>query len=160
MTQTKTLIEVPDFITVRELANIMEVSPIDVIKELMGSGIMANINQQIDFDTASIVAEEMGFEVYISNNGDEALKFLTTSANDLIDLIFMDCQMPIMDGYETTRQIRSGKVEQILVNIPIIAMTANAMKGDRERCLDAGMNNYLTKPIDSTLLESVLRRFL
>lgn len=63
MTQTKTLIEVPDFLTVRELAGIMEVSPIDVIKELMSNGIMANINQQIDFDTASIVAEEMGFEV-------------------------------------------------------------------------------------------------
>ena len=63
MTQTKALIEVPDFVTVRELADIMEVSPIDVIKELMSNGIMANINQQIDFDTAAIVAEEMGFEV-------------------------------------------------------------------------------------------------
>jgi translation initiation factor IF-2 len=63
MAQTKTLIEVPDFVTVRELAGIMGVSPIDVIKELMSNGIMANINQQIDFDTASIVAEEMGFEV-------------------------------------------------------------------------------------------------
>ncbi len=63
MAQTKTLIEVPDFITVRELAGIMKVSPIDVIKELMSNGIMANINQQIDFDTAAIVAEEMGFEV-------------------------------------------------------------------------------------------------
>ncbi len=63
MTQTETVIEVPEFVTVRELAGIMGVSPIDVIKELMSNGIMANINQQIDFDTASIVAEEMGFEV-------------------------------------------------------------------------------------------------
>ncbi len=63
MTETRTLIEVPDYITVRELATKMGVSPIDVIKELMSSGIMANINQQIDFDTASIVAEEMGYEV-------------------------------------------------------------------------------------------------
>lgn len=63
MTQTQTLIEVPDFISVRDLATEMGVSPIDVIKELMSNGIMANINQQIDFDTASIVAEEMGFEV-------------------------------------------------------------------------------------------------
>ena len=62
MAQTKTLIELPDFVTVRELATIMNVSPINVIKELMGNGIMANINQQIDFDTAAIVAEEMGFE--------------------------------------------------------------------------------------------------
>jgi len=63
MTQTNTLIEVPEFVTVRELAGIMGVSPIDVIKELMSNGIMANINQQIDFDTASIVAEEMGYDV-------------------------------------------------------------------------------------------------
>jgi translation initiation factor IF-2 len=62
MTETKTVIEIPDFLTVRELADIMEASPIDVIKELMNNGIMANINQQIDFDTAAIVAEEMGFE--------------------------------------------------------------------------------------------------
>lgn len=63
MAETKSLIEVPEYVTVRELATIMGVSPIDVIKELMSNGIMANINQQIDFDTASIVAEEMGFEV-------------------------------------------------------------------------------------------------
>jgi translation initiation factor IF-2 len=62
MTETKTVIEIPDFVTVRELAETMHASPIDVIKELMNNGIMANINQQIDFDTAAIVAEEMGFE--------------------------------------------------------------------------------------------------
>jgi translation initiation factor IF-2 len=61
-TQTKSMIELPDFLTVRELANKMGVSPIEVIKELMNNGIMANINQQIDFDTAAIVAEEMGFD--------------------------------------------------------------------------------------------------
>ncbi len=64
MTQTKTLIEIPDFLTVRELAQLMDASPIDVIKELMRNGIMANINQEIDFDTAAIVAEEMGFEIH------------------------------------------------------------------------------------------------
>jgi translation initiation factor IF-2 len=62
MAEVKTLIQVPNFVTVRELAHVMGVSPIDVIKELMSNGIMANINQQIDFDTAAIVAEEMGFE--------------------------------------------------------------------------------------------------
>jgi translation initiation factor IF-2 len=62
MTEAKIVIEIPDYLTVRELADVMEASPIDVIKELMNNGIMANINQQIDFDTAAIVAEEMGFE--------------------------------------------------------------------------------------------------
>ncbi len=66
MEETKTLIEVPDFITVRELADIMDASPIEVIKQLMNNGIMANINQQIDFDTASIVAGEMGYEAVTS----------------------------------------------------------------------------------------------
>ncbi|HUM72061.1 MAG TPA: translation initiation factor IF-2 N-terminal domain-containing protein, partial [Chloroflexota bacterium] len=63
MTKTKTAIQIPDFITVRGLSELMKVSPIDVIKELMSNGIMANINQEIDFDTAAIVAEEMGYEV-------------------------------------------------------------------------------------------------
>ncbi|HRO25134.1 MAG TPA: translation initiation factor IF-2 N-terminal domain-containing protein, partial [Promineifilum sp.] len=63
MADTKTLIEIPAFVTVRELATMMGVSPINVIKELMANGIMANINQQIDFDTAAIVAGEMGFDV-------------------------------------------------------------------------------------------------
>ncbi|HNS39578.1 MAG TPA: translation initiation factor IF-2 N-terminal domain-containing protein, partial [Promineifilum sp.] len=62
MADTKTLIEVPAFLTVRELASLMGESPINVIKELMANGIMANINQQIDFDTAAIVAGEMGFD--------------------------------------------------------------------------------------------------
>jgi translation initiation factor IF-2 len=70
-TETQTVIEVPDYITVRELATEMGVSPIDVIKELMSNGIMANINQQIDFDTASIVAQEMGFEVVAPTVQDE-----------------------------------------------------------------------------------------
>lgn len=71
MTQTKTLIEIPDFLTVRDLAQLMEASPIDVIKELMSNGIMANINQEIDFDTAAIVAEEMGFEIHSAARAEE-----------------------------------------------------------------------------------------
>ncbi|MCB0028598.1 MAG: translation initiation factor IF-2 N-terminal domain-containing protein, partial [Anaerolineales bacterium] len=63
MSTTKAPIEIPDYITIRDLAETMSVSPIDVIKQLMSNGIMANISQQIDFDTAAIVAEEMGFEV-------------------------------------------------------------------------------------------------
>ena len=63
MAETKTLIEIPAFVTVRELATMMGVSPINVIKELMANGIMANINQQIDFETAAIVAGEMGYDV-------------------------------------------------------------------------------------------------
>ena len=68
------------------------------------------------------------------------------------DLILMDCQMPELDGYETTRRIRAGSAGEHNNNIPIIAMTANAMKGDREKCIQAGMNDYLSKPISSDAL--------
>jgi CheY-like chemotaxis protein len=66
----------------------------------------------------------------------------------------MDCQMPEMDGYEATRKIRSMNAN--FSDIPIIAMTANAMKGDREKCLEAGMNDYVSKPISLEALSKVL----
>ena len=73
------------------------------------------------------------------------------------DLVLMDCNMPEMDGYEATRQVRSGRRKVLDPNIPIIAMTANAIKGDREKCIQAGMNDYLSKPIDSGALATVLQ---
>jgi CheY-like chemotaxis protein len=77
------------------------------------------------------------------------------------DLIFMDCQMPQMDGYEAARRIReyenhSNNGERI----PIIALTANAMQGDREKCLDAGMDDYIPKPVKKDTLNEMIRRHL
>ena len=83
-----------------------------------------------------------------ANNGQEAIELLQLSAKEYpYTLALMDCQMPILDGYETTRRIRKGSAGQRYRHIPIVAMTANAMSGDREKCLDAGMNDYLPKPI-------------
>ena len=80
----------------------------------------------------------------LAENGQIALEQL---AQQHYDLVLMDCQMPELDGFATTIQIRSGSTGSHNPQIPIIALTANAMKGDRERCLQVGMNDYLAKPI-------------
>ena len=97
--------------------------------------------------------EDIGYEVTVATNGQEALVILQDRA---FDAVLMDCQMPVMDGFEATQQWREYEMEKGLPMIPIIALTANAVKGDRERCIEAGMNEYVTKPIDVALLESRL----
>ncbi len=72
----------------------------------------------------------------------------------------MDCQMPIMDGFETTRMIRSNEKFTGFADIPIIALTANAMVGDKEKCFAAGMNDYLTKPVTEETLRKMLSHWL
>ena len=106
------------------------------------------INQII----AVSMLETLGYQVDVVSNGVEAIDAFT---NQVYDLILMDCQMPELDGYETTRRIRHD-FPDFKAQIPIIAMTANAMAGDREACLRAGMDNYVTKPIDVLELESVI----
>ncbi|MDO7173495.1 7TM diverse intracellular signaling domain-containing protein [Mariniflexile sp. AS56] len=85
----------------------------------------------------------------VANNGQEALD---TLKRDVYDLVLMDLQMPIMDGYEATRIIRSGELGSTINNIPIIAVTADALQETRKRVLDLGMNDYMTKPVDRDLL--------
>eukprot|EP00245_Coleochaete_scutata_P013470 TRINITY_DN5488_c1_g5_i1.p3 TRINITY_DN5488_c1_g5~~TRINITY_DN5488_c1_g5_i1.p3 ORF type:complete len:121 (-),score=19.01 TRINITY_DN5488_c1_g5_i1:487-810(-) len=75
------------------------------------------------------------------------------------DFILMDCQMPRMDGYEATQVIRKME-EPLQVHTPIVALTAHAMPADRKKCLDAGMDEYLTKPLDSNSLVNVARRLI
>ena len=104
--------------------------------------------------------KKLGFEADAVMNGLEVLSALQRAP---YDIILMDCQMPEMDGYEVTRRIRgSGRDSYIhFKSAPyIVALTANALPGDRERCLEAGMNDYLTKPLDRGDLEAVLQRAL
>lgn len=91
-----------------------------------------------------------------AENGEVALEVMKSVR---VDLVLMDCQMPVMDGYETTRAIREGAAGESYCNIPIIAMTANAMDGDRERCLESGMDEYLSKPVDMSHMHEIIERF-
>lgn len=100
--------------------------------------------------------ELFGCTIDVVENGHDAVKAVK---NTHYDIVFMDCQMPVMDGYEASRRIRqmegSGDIR-----VPIIAFTASAMKGDRERCLEAGMDDYLAKPIHMQALDKILQRWV
>ena len=107
------------------------------------------------------ILEYIGFYADVVENGHEALAILVNPPDQKpYNLIIMDCQMPLMDGYEATRQIRSGQAGAINRDIPIVALTANALSIDRQKCLDAGMSDCLTKPVDSDALERVITRWL
>jgi two-component system sensor histidine kinase/response regulator len=109
------------------------------------------VNQRL----AVRVLERMGHSVDVVEDGSGAVRAV---ANDHFDLVFMDVQMPVMDGFEATTTIREHERTTGL-HVPIVAMTAHAMKGDRERCLEVGMDEYLTKPFDTAALRNVLDRF-
>ncbi|TQV71025.1 response regulator [Aliikangiella marina] len=110
-----------------------------------------------DNRTNQMVAQDIlklsGLESDVAANGQLALEQLQSYSNPSgYTMVLMDCQMPVMDGYETTKNIRDGHAGENNRSIPIIAMTAGAMKGDKEKCIKAGMNDYLTKPVDADAL--------
>jgi len=111
------------------------------------------INQKV----ALGMLKKMGYRADIASDGYQAIKILETSC---YDLIFMDCHMAHMDGYEATQIIRDANSNVIDHHVPIIAMTANAMTGDRQKCLDAGMSDYMSKPIRPEILSGVLKKWL
>jgi len=103
----------------------------------------------------------LGLSCDIAVNGLEALKILKNIEQEQVyDIIFMDCQMPEMDGYKATEAIRRGKAGKAAKSTPIIAMTANAMKGDEEKCLASGMDDYISKPIEPETLKDKLVEWL
>jgi signal transduction histidine kinase/ActR/RegA family two-component response regulator len=112
------------------------------------------INQMV----AQKMLEKLGLKADVANNGAEALKALSETA---YDLVLMDCQMPEMDGFDATREIRKQAIKALNDKpLPVIAMTANVMSGDRERCLEVGMDDYIGKPVQVDKLEEVLRKWL
>ena len=111
------------------------------------------INQKV----ALGILKKLNFSVNVANNGVEAINLLE---NTNYDLVLMDCQMPEMDGYEATRHIRNSESKVFNHQIPVIAITANAMVGDREKCIEAGMDDYLSKPIKRKALMKMLEEWL
>lgn len=101
--------------------------------------------------------ETLGCEVHVVENGLQALRALEASH---YDLVLMDCQMPVMDGYETARRLRKREQEQGLPRLPIVALTAHAMEGDREQCLNSGMDDYLSKPFVRAQLREMIGKWV
>ena len=113
------------------------------------------MNRQIACD----VLADYGLKVFTAENGREAVEMMKSSTPGQYDLILMDVQMPVMDGFTATHEIRALK-EKYKSNIPIIAMTANAFEEDRRAAFDAGMNEHIAKPIDLEKMKYILARFL
>lgn len=107
--------------------------------------------------TTQLLEQKHGIDAVTANNGREAIQVLQQLE---YDLVIMDCMMPEMDGYEATRAIRDGQAGAQNRDVPIIALTANAMEGDRELCLESGMTDYLSKPIRPRELSAALKRWI
>ncbi|WP_144212768.1 PAS domain S-box protein [Shewanella donghaensis] len=127
----------------------------EVLLQLSGKKILLVEDNDMNQEVATEFLEQVGIELTIADNGQIALDKL--ALNNSFDLILMDCQMPVMDGYSATEQIRKNKAFD---GLPIVAMTANAMAGDKEKCLNVGMNDHVAKPIEVSLLYQTLLKYL
>ena len=138
------------------------VAPLDAVASNEGLQLNARILLVEDNPVNQMVAQKMleriGLKATLANNGVEALRCLDEQS---FDLVLMDCQMPEMDGFDATREIRKLELKTPQQQrLPIIAMTANVMSGDRERCLETGMDDYIGKPVQRDQLATVLRKWL
>ncbi len=138
---------------------------VDKVNALAGLQVLLAEDQPVNQEVARSMVESFGCRVEVASNGQEALDALAKAP---YDLVLMDCQMPQLDGYAATRIIREreaqtkdqGGLVKAIRRIPVIAMTAHAMPGDREQCLAAGMDDYLGKPFNLDRLFEVLKRWL
>ncbi|MFW5498830.1 MULTISPECIES: response regulator [unclassified Maridesulfovibrio] len=129
-------------------------SPNEIPENIIGAKVLLAEDNQINQQVAQEILEDAGIRVHIVNNGKEAVE---TLMKEVFDAILMDIQMPEMDGFQAVKIIR----EQLhLVNIPVIAMTAHALVGDKEKSLFMGMNDHITKPIDPDILIETLSKWL
>ncbi|KAB8052137.1 response regulator [Janthinobacterium rivuli] len=123
-------------------------------RALRGAWLLLVEDNEVNQEVAQHILNDAGIRVDIASNGAIALAKIEDNA---YDGVLMDCQMPVMDGYQATRKLRQ---DPRYSNLPVIAMTANAMVGDKEKCLDAGMNDFIAKPIDVAQLFGTLARWI
>ncbi|MFA6068278.1 MAG: response regulator [Janthinobacterium sp.] len=123
-------------------------------RALRGAWLLLVEDNEVNQEVAQHILNDAGIRVDIASNGAIALAKIEENT---YDGVLMDCQMPVMDGYQATRKLRQ---DPRYSNLPVIAMTANAMVGDKEKCLDAGMNDFIAKPIDVAQLFGTLARWI
>ncbi|PIM50442.1 hypothetical protein CS062_24985, partial [Roseateles chitinivorans] len=126
------------------------------MRRLAGARVLVAEDNELNQELAAALLEDAGLHVTLAANGRVALDLLE-AAPEGFDGVLMDCQMPVLDGYAATRALRADPRWRAL---PVIAMTANAMSGDREKVLDAGMNDHIPKPLNVDLLFEVLARWI
>lgn len=139
----------------QELAHLEEADPTEVDR-LAGVRVLLVEDNKVNQQVASGLLRKRGLEVTLAHNGRDALERLHAYP-EAFDVILMDLEMPVLDGYQASREIRSGQARP---DIPIIALTAQALRGDRARCLKAGMDAYLSKPIKPAKLYQTLQECL
>ena len=137
-------------------AQAMQTNHSEAIAQFSGRALVVEDNA-VNQLVAQSQLEDLGMVVELADNGKIAIEML---AHQRYDLVFMDCQMPVMDGFDASGVIRDSQSDVLDHQVPIIAMTANAIKGDKERCIAAGMNDYLSKPVDSDKLALILKKWL
>ena len=125
-----------------------------VVTTPMNSTVLVVEDNPFNRELASSMLESLGLQVVLANNGQEAIDLV--KENDFV-LVLMDCQMPVVDGYEATIALR--QLENDGKHLPIIALTANAMSEVQQKCLDAGMDDFLSKPFTYTQLEAMLKKW-
>ncbi len=127
--------------------------------DFSGKRILLVEDIELNREIADVILTESGFLVESAPDGTDAVSMMEKAEENYYDAILMDVQMPIMNGYEATRAIRSLSRKDVK-DLPIIAMTANALEEDKEAAIKSGMNGHIAKPLDMDIFISVLKKFL
>ena len=129
------------------------------LADFSGKRILLVEDIELNREIADVILTESGFLVESAPDGTDAVSMVEKAEENYYDAILMDVQMPIMNGYEATRAIRSLSRKDVK-DLPIIAMTANALEEDKEAAIKSGMNGHIAKPLDMDIFISVLKKFL